>query len=222
MSSHQREMKVTGHRLQNEEVGRGSLQPMVNLAAQTTLPSDQELVAATLRDPKAYAVLVRRYELVLKRYVTRLLGYKSQYVDDVLQETFLKAYVNLNDYDQTRAFSPWIYRLAHNQAMSQLRRNRAGPRLISGADGQRILENVADGSDVQEKLDVARREEKLIAAVASLDPRYRDVIVLRFLEEHSYEDIADILHLPMGTVATLVSRGKERLRKALDDLRPKP
>lgn len=174
---------------------------------------------ATLGDPKAYAGLVRRYEPVLKRYVARLLGQNSLLIDDVLQETFLKAYLNLNDYDATRAFSPWIYRIAHNEAMSQLRRHRSGPLLISGEDGQRLLEYLADGSDVKESLDVARREEKLVAAVASLDPRYRDVIVLRFLEERSYEDIADILHLPMGTVATLVSRGKERLRKMLDGFR---
>jgi RNA polymerase sigma-70 factor (ECF subfamily) len=185
-------------------------------------PTDQELVQASLNDPSAFASIVRRYEAPLGRYLSRLLGWKSQQIEDVLQEVFLKAYVNLNDYDPARLFSPWIYRIAHNEAISLLRKRRTESQLISGEDSALLLERLGDGTDPQRELDAARVEEKLGAAIAGLDRKYRDVIVLRYLEDKSYDEIADILHLPMGTVATLVSRGKQRLRTALDALETGP
>jgi len=178
-------------------------------------PSDQDLVQASLREPEAYALIVRRYELPLKRYVSRLLGAHSAHIEDVLQEVFIKAYINLNDYDQKRRFSPWIFRIAHNEAMSLHRKKRTEPQLISGEEGLLILERITDATDAQKNPDAARNEKRLRAAIAGLSRRYRDVIILRYLEERDYEDIADILQLPMGTVATLVSRGKRHLRKAL-------
>ncbi len=177
---------------------------------------------ASLRDPKAFASIVRRYQPPLGRYLRRLLGWNSEQIEDVLQEVFLKAYVNLNDYDPARLFSPWIYRITHNEAISLLRKRRVESQLISGEDGLLLLERLWDGTDAQRDLDAAHVEEKLRAAIAGLDRKYREVIVLRYLEEKTYDDIADILHLPMGTVATLVSRSKQRLRKALDALDPEP
>jgi RNA polymerase sigma-70 factor, ECF subfamily len=194
-----------------------SLSQRPAIKADAPAATDQELVQASLRDPVAYALVVRRYEPPLKRYVGRLLGTASMHVEDILQEVFLKAYVNLNDYDQKRSFSPWIYRIAHNEAMTLLRRKRREPQAIPGEEGLLILDRMAmEGTDAQEKFDAARIEAKLRTAIAGLDRRYRDVIVLRFLEEKSYDEISDILELPMGTVATLVSRGKQHLRKALD------
>jgi RNA polymerase sigma-70 factor (ECF subfamily) len=181
------------------------------------LAEDQDLVRDALREPKAYALIVRRYEAPLKRYVGRLLGASSQSIEDVLQEVFIKAYVNLNDYDQRRRFSPWIFRIAHNEAKSLLRKQRTEPRVISGEEGLLILERMTERTDAQSNLDVAADEERLRAALAGLDKRYREVMVLRFLEEKNYEDISDILALPMGTVATLISRGKQQLRRALGD-----
>lgn len=181
------------------------------------VPADQDLVRAALAEPKAYGLIVRRYEGPLKRYVGRLLGTSSQSIDDVLQEVFIKAYVNLHDYDRKRRFSPWIFRIAHNEAISLLRRKRTEPQVISGEEGLLILERMAEGAQAQADLDSRRDEERLHAALAGLDRRYRDVMILRFLEEKSYEDISDILRMPMGTVATLISRGKQQLRRALGE-----
>lgn len=177
--------------------------------------SDAELVESALARPDAFALIVHRYEAPLKRYVRRLLGRSTGTVEDVLQEVFLKVYVNLNDYDRGRPFSPWIYRIAHNEAVSALRRGRNDRLTISGEDGERLIAGVMDGAPLQDRAGPERMEERFMVAVAGLDRRYRDVIVLRFLEEKSYEEISEILELPMGTVATLVSRGRERLRRAL-------
>jgi len=182
----------------------------------TALAEDQDLVQAALREPKAYASIVRRYEAPLKRYVGRLLGTSSPSIEDVLQETFIKAYVNLNDYDQRRRFSPWLFRIAHNEAHTLLRKQRTEPRVISGEEGLLLLERTK-GTETRTDLDIAYDEERVRAALTDLDERYRDVMILRFLEDKNYEDISDILELPMGTVATLISRGKQQLRRALGD-----
>jgi RNA polymerase sigma-70 factor (ECF subfamily) len=181
----------------------------------TALAEDQDLVRAALREPKAYAQIVRRYEAPLKRYVGRMLGGSSPSIEDVLQEVFIKAYVNLHDYDQRRRFSPWLFRIAHNEAHTLLRKQRTEPRVVSGEEGLLLLERMTEPADARTKLDIARDEERVRAALTDLDERYRDVMILRFLEDKNYEDISDILEMPMGTVATLISRGKQQLRRAL-------
>ena len=183
--------------------------------ADQTASDDGLLVAAALRDPHAYAALVRRYVLVLGRYVRRLLGRHGQSTEDVLQDIFIKAYVNLNDYDRSRPFAPWIYRIAHNEAVSFLRQQRAALQTINGEDALLILERVAGGDNPEDNLQNSRTQGDVRKALSQLDQRYRDVLVLRYLEEKSYDEIADILELPPGTVATYIHRGLKQLRTPL-------
>lgn len=183
---------------------------------------DPELVAVALRDKNGFAMIVRRYELPVSRYLRRLLGRSGQSAEDVLQDVFLKVYVNLNDYDQTRPFTPWIYRIAHNEAMSFFRKKRADRYVISGEEGMLILDRVLDGFDVQEAIDRLRLIILVRSAIGNLEPRYRGALVLRYLEDKSYEEISEILELPMGTVATLINRGRKRLRRNLEEIGVKP
>lgn len=177
--------------------------------------TDCELVAAALSDARAYAVLVRRWEPPLARYVCRILGSDRQAAEDVLQEAFLKAYVNLNDFDRSRPFGPWIYRIARNEAISLLRKRRVEPPLVTGDDAVLLLERLSDGVTAHEILDRARIEQQVRAAIRAMNPRYREPLMLRYLEEKGYDEIADILELPRGTVATLINRGTKQLRTAL-------
>jgi RNA polymerase sigma-70 factor, ECF subfamily len=177
---------------------------------------DPTLVEAALRDRNAYAQLVARYEHPLARYVARLLGGHRQSVEDVLQEVFIKAYVNLNDYDRSRPFAPWLYRIAHNEAVSFLRKRQVQPQFVTGEDALLIIERAAE-ADVNEGTDHTRIEE-IRTAIGELDTAYRDVLVLRYLEEKSYDEIADILRLPPGTVATRINRGVKRLKARLESL----
>jgi RNA polymerase sigma-70 factor, ECF subfamily len=176
---------------------------------------DRQLVEAALRDRHAFALLVLRYEAVLGRYVRRLLGRNAQSAEDILQETFIKAYVNLNDYDKSRPFSPWIYRIAHNEAIGFLRKRKSESQTINGEDALLILERVSDGENPDAAWQQKRTAGEVRKAVSDLDRRYRDVLVLRYLEEKSYDEIADILEMPPGTVATLISRGLKQLKAPL-------
>lgn len=181
-----------------------------------TSPTDSELVVASLGNASAYALLVRRWEPLLGRYVRRILGRDGQAADDVLQEVFLKAYVNLNDFDRARPFGPWIYRIARNEAINLLRRKKTEPPLVTGDDAILLLERMSDGASAQEILDKTRMEEQVRAAIRKLDPRYREALVLRYLEEKGYDEISEILELPAGTVATLIKRGTMQLRTLLE------
>lgn len=175
-------------------------------------------MAAALADRRAYALIMRRWHPVLSRYLRRFLGQSAEATDDVLQEVFVKVYANLNDYDHTRPFAPWIYRIARNEALNFLRKRKAEPPMVTGEDAQLIFERLSDGAGVQETREDLRIEDKVRAAINQLDLRYRDVLVLRFLEEKSYDEIAEIMRAPAGTVAALISRGTKQLRIALQDI----
>ena len=177
--------------------------------------TDQELVHEALKDAKQYGPLVERYYKPLLRYALRLGCPSPDDAKDVLQETFLKAYVNLNDYDDRLKFSSWIYRIAHNETINFFRKEKVRPRVAASEDEQALLENIRDELDLAAEMDKRIERERIERALSTLDKKYQNVLVLKFWEEKSYEEIADILRVPMGTVATLMSRGKKKLKDAL-------
>ncbi len=180
--------------------------------------TDQELVAAALTDKQAFSEIVHRYEAPIRRYCKRLGGIDDGDVDDVLQEIFIKVFINLNDYDSGLKFSSWLYRIAHNETVSFLRKKKVRPRVLnlSAEDTDVFFEQLADETDFVE-LTHKRDDARLVQSLLSeLDPKYKEVFVLRFLEEKSYTEISDILKMPEGTVATLINRGKKELKTALE------
>ncbi len=175
---------------------------------------DQELVAATLKDRQAFAAIVERYEEPLRRYIRRL-GADSELAKDVLQESFIKVYINLNDYDSALSFSAWLYRIVHNETVSQFRKVRARPAPFKREEDLVLFDAIPDELDIAAEADAHATRRAVQAALNSLGNPYRDVLVLRFFEEKSYDEIADILQIPNGTVATYINRGKARLRELI-------
>jgi RNA polymerase sigma-70 factor (ECF subfamily) len=102
--------------------------------------------------------------------------------------------------------------------VNALRKRRSELQTISGEDGRLLLGRIAEESEDGSEREAAGDEARLRTAIAGLDRKYRDVIVLRYLEDMSYEEIGDVLAVPLGTVATLLNRGKQRLRAALRPL----
>lgn len=195
---------------------RATVFNMSSAATSSDECTDAELVAAVLTDAEQYAVLMQRYEAPLDRYIRRLGVRDLEDRQDVLQNIFIKAYRNLNQFDQQLKFSSWIYRIAHNEAVSWHRRRVVRPEGHLTNDSETVLaflEGVGESPDqkTRERLNAAA----LSQALASLPQKYRDVIVLRFFEHKEYDEISDILRIPTGTVGTLLHRGKARLRRAL-------
>lgn len=182
--------------------------------------SDNELVARSLEERAFFGELVDRYQNKLGRYIARLGVQDPDDRDDVLQDIFIKVYKNLNSFDKSLSFSAWIYRIAHNEAVSWYRRRRARPEGYLAAESDAILALVADdGSERPEErfdrdLDVGRLSREL----ERLDDKYRDVLLLRYFEHLEYEEISDVLKIPVGTVGTLVHRAKKQLKERLKDL----
>ena len=176
---------------------------------------DSQLVADALREPDAYAAIVERYGDAITRYVARITDADPADVDEVAQQALVKAYFHLAGYDPAIKFSSWLYRIAHNAAVDAWRkRERRASVSLDADDTGRLADALAGPQDVAREAGDADRRAAVRAAVAALDPKYREVLVLRFLEDRSYEEIADILRAPLGTVSTLVHRAKESFRQA--------
>ncbi len=179
--------------------------------------SDSDIVVATLADREQFGVLIERYEAKLRRYIARLGVREIDDQADVLQETFIKAYRNLNSFEQSLAFSSWIYRIAHNEAMTWFRRRRVRPEGNLVAESDEVLELIASSADSPEvQFDQGLNATAITTALADLDPKYREVLILRYFEHKEYEEISDILQIPIGSVGTLIHRGKKQLSSVLN------
>lgn len=182
-----------------------------------TEKSDEELVVLTLADREMYTCLIRRYEAPLTRYVRRISGASDDDVADILQNAFISAYRNLNDFDPSLKFSSWMYRIVHNETISQHRRRQTRPQTISVEEGDDVFELLASEVDVPKDIDRRLAARRIRNVLDTMDPKYREVLVLKFLEDKDYREISDILQKPMGTVATLINRAKKQFRERAEE-----
>jgi RNA polymerase sigma-70 factor (ECF subfamily) len=178
--------------------------------------SDQDLVTKTIKNKQAFAAIVHRYEAPLLRYIYRMGCKDASAAQDLLQEIFVKTFVHLNDYDHSLQFSSWIYRIAHNETVSYFRKERSRPSVLTRAEDFFLFENIADEAGLIDQKSQRHSVMEIQSAVSRLEPRYRDIIVLKFFEEKSYEEISDILQIPQGTVATLINRAKKKIKSYLE------
>lgn len=169
--------------------------------------TDNELVALTLEDQGYFLYLLRRYENKLKRYIYRISNFNNEEVEDVLQEVFLKIYKNLNDFKPELKFSSWAYRITHNQVVSHHRQSLARPKVVEIDDS--VIEKIKDEFNVNDKLQSDYLRNEISDILSKLKPKYQEILILRFFEEKSYEEISDILKKPNGTVATLLHEAKK-------------
>lgn len=180
--------------------------------------TDEQLVMETLKNPESYALIVERYEEKLLRYIMRISSGSREDAEDTLQDVFLSAYKNLNDFDQDLKFSSWIYRIAHNKVISHFRKVTARPKTTTYEGDTQLLNILASEEDIARDLEKKYTSQQVRAVIEQLDPRYKEVLVLKFLEEKDYKEISDILQKPMGTVATLINRAKKQFKEKTEQL----
>lgn len=183
-------------------------------------PSDQDIVHQTLEDRHIFRILVQRYQDALLRYIRRIGCIDPEAAKDILQESFIKAYSNLNDYDSTFSFSTWIYRIAHNETMGHFRKQKNRPQVVADESSLYLFETIPDELDIVGEMDMKLRGQAVATALTKLKPQYREVIILRFFENKSYDEIGNILRIPHGTVATYIARGKAGLGTLLKEHKP--
>lgn len=175
--------------------------------------SDTELVALTLANQDYFIYIVDRYKKKLWRYVRRLTNIADEDAEDILQEVFIKIYYNLNDYDIKLPFSSWIYRIAHNQVISNFRKIAVRPQGNQTSLDDQAVQNLISDTDIEKEIDLKIINQQINQALQKLDPKYRELLILKYFEEKNYQEISDITRRPAGTVASLLNRAKKEFKE---------
>lgn len=163
----------------------------------------------------AFGSLVERYTPKLLRYARKfLLGRED--AEDMVQEVFIKAYTNINSFDISRRFSPWVYRIAHNEFINAISRKEREPFLFFDPD--ELFPHPIAAEQTDRSIKDSDLKRVLDECLTSVGAKYREVLVLYYYEELNYTDIADVLHLPVSTVGVRLKRGREALRKVYEKL----
>src|SRR5215468_9831322 len=185
---------------------------------------DHQLLAATLKGAEtAFMEITRRYRNQITNYVYRMLDDYDRAVD-LTQETFVRVWVNAARYQATYSFSTYIYKIAHNLAISELRQRKRRrtiplPTFFSDKDSEEMEVEIEDRKQVlaDDAMISDERRQAVARAIASLPEKYRAALVLCDLEEKSYEEISEVLGLPVGTVKSRINRARNLLKEKLRD-----
>ncbi len=178
--------------------------------------TDEEVVALVQGgDPNLFGILVERYEPKLARYGRRFL-FNADEVKDLLQDIFIKTYTNLHGFDVSRRFSPWIYRIAHNEFVNAVKKKKKERDILSLfymdiLFPHPVAKETADGA--AERREIKAMLEQFLQDVG---PRYRNPLILYYFEDMDYKEIAEILRIPVSTVGVRLQRGKALLRKMVE------
>ena len=175
-----------------------------------------ELIATEIQQGNidAIGVLIDRYETKLKRYGMRFLTHDDD-IEDVVQEIFIKAYQNIQSFDPKRKFSSWIYRIAHNEFINHIRYHARDPLPFFDFEVDTLIPHPFSDDTPESDLERKETKELMDRALKKLDSKYREILLLFYYEELSYEEIADILRIPKSTVGVRLNRAKKELKKYL-------
>jgi RNA polymerase sigma-70 factor, ECF subfamily len=187
-----------------------------SVVADEAVPDGPLVSQAAAGDSRAFRLLVERHQGRIVALLGRLCGCPEQALD-LAQETFLAAYRHLGTFRQESRFSTWLHAIAVNQARAAARRRKPAVSLdeVSQDGRRRVAEPVAELPTVSAGLERAELARRIAAALERLDERYREVVVLADMHDASYEEIAETLEIPVGTVRSRLHRGRTELRTLL-------
>jgi len=169
-----------------------------------------EEIAKSIQSGKIelFGILIERYEEKIKRYSRKFLSDRED-INDVVQNIFIKVYTNIQSFDPKRKFSSWLYRIAHNELVNALKKKK--PLSLFNLDAlfpHRFSDNAL-------KEEIGRKDVKMMIdkCLSKLEPKYKEPLILFYLEELRYEEIADVMQIPVSTVGIRLKRGKELMEK---------
>ena len=189
--------------------------------------SDHELVTrAQQGSEKAYRELLGRFQRPVFSIIYRMIRDREQ-AEDLAQETFVRVFNNIDRYDARYKFSSWIFKIATNLTIDHIRRKELNTVSIDGSRNATTAEQIEATSitiaspdeNPEELLEAKELGEEIEVAIGKLRPEYRAAILLRHVDGREYQEIAEILSLPLGTVKTYIHRGRNELREQLLHLR---
>lgn len=173
---------------------------------------DHRLVELALQgDDTAFEYLFNRYRDAIHRLFVQRLGGAND-ADDLLQETFIKVYINLHRYNPAYTFGQWVYTIARNTFVDFIRRRQDDLSI-----DERFASPASNNPTPEERVINLQQRTQIECYLERLTPRYRQLIVMRFFDEYSYEEIAEKLTLPLGTVKTQIHRARERMCRMITE-----
>ncbi len=173
--------------------------------------TDEEIAAQVQRgDTEPFRELAERYETKITRYARRFLSH-NQDIEDLVQDVFIKAYENIQSFNTKMKFSPWLYRIAHNEFVNALRKKSRLP--LYSFDFDTLLPHPLAKETADDKANEREIKNTLDKWLNKLSPKYREPLVLYYFEELGYQEIAEVLHIPVSTVGVRLNRGKNILKK---------
>ncbi|MBP3038206.1 RNA polymerase sigma factor SigW [Bacillaceae bacterium Marseille-Q3522] len=169
-------------------------------------------------DQNAFGEIVEIYKDKIFQLCYRMLGNRHE-AEDITQEAFIRAYVNISSFNINLKFSTWMYRIATNLCIDRIRKKKPDFYLdaeVAGTDGLTMYSQIPSDTRLPEDdLESMELQKTIQMAIEKLPEKYRSVIVLKYIEELSLNEISEILELPLGTVKTRIHRGREALRHQL-------
>ncbi len=185
-------------------------------------PDEKLIKRALANDQAAYKELLNRYRKAIFQIILRIVRNKDE-TEDLVQETFMRAFNSLATYRSEYRFSTWLYRIGANCAIDYLRKKKIEAlsldKPIETKDGTVDLEVADTAHNPEERLWAKQQRITIGEAIESLPEKYREVILYRHRDDQSYEEIAQILGLPVGTVKARIFRARELLKKKLKGIR---
>ena len=175
------------------------------------------LINLARTDPEAFGALYERYVERIYNYVFFRVG-NSIDAEDLTSKVFFRALKSIGGYKHMGLpFSAWIYRIAHNQVISNFRKRQARPEAYSMPIDSPGFQLLADDIALDNQSDINLRQVLISKALQKIEAKYREILVLKFFEDKSYQEISDILKKPSGTVASLLNRAKKSLKNHLPE-----
>ena len=172
--------------------------------------TDEEIVSIIRSgETDFFGVLVQRYEAKMKRYARKFLfGYED--AEDIVQQVFVKAFINIRSFDTDKKFSSWLYRIAHNEFINAIRKKKREP--LPFFDSDVIFPHLAAKESADKEMKEQELRQIIDKCLDKIDPKYREPIVLYYFEELNYKEIANILRIPVSTVGIRILRAKKNLK----------
>jgi RNA polymerase sigma-70 factor (ECF subfamily) len=196
--------------------------PLVNAIPAIAEQDDLLLVAASKNgDQDAFAQLVQRYQRRVFNLVYRML---QQYEEatEITQETFLAAWQGLPAFRGDARFSTWLYRIAYNCSLKQLELRKRDRALQVALETEQVLEDASNETRANAEIDARDRQALIQEHLSHLPAKYRIVLILRHLQDKTYEEMAEILTMPIGTIKTHLFRARNLLKERLQSLNREP
>ena len=183
--------------------------------------NDEEVILSVYDSIDNFGIIIFRYQEKLKRYIKRISNIPDEEINDLIQDIFLSVYENLNSFNPKLSFSSWIYRIAHNKTINFWKKNKYSWESLNIDDNLFLVESVFNEKITENEYQIMENKEIISNSLKNIEKKYREVLILKFLEEKNYKEISDILEKPMGTIATLINRAKQKLKKEIEQTQNK-